>query len=330
MIMDISQAEHMLPDFLIVGAPRSGTTTLYAFLSKHRRIFMPAEKEPTFLLAWGEPFFYKDSQFLQYAPHIVYKSEDYFRLFRAADKGDIVGEASSLYLSGHRQVIPNIRRLYGDQSSRVKIIISLRNPAERAWSHYCLKRNYFKESLDFAEAIRPEIVHDRLQRRLLPSFDYIGLGMYSAAVSAYLDNFPSVKILLLEDIAGNLTGTMGSLCSFLGLEADDLKIKTARWNASGLPKNGGGRFIADLFFRPNMLKSVVKPLLPMRFRQRIKFSLGDKVFSRQFLDQETRARLLEIYRDDILRLEKMIGRDLRHWLRPEGSQPEIKWKPDGP
>jgi hypothetical protein len=330
MIVSIDRTAQQLPDFLIVGAPRSGTTTLYACLSRHRRIYMPAEKEPTFFLAWGEPPFYKDPRYRRYVGHFTYRADDYFRLFRAARASDIIGEASALYLSGYRTVIPNIKKMYGDKSRRLKIIISLRNPVDRAWSHYWLKRSQFEENLDFADVIEPGTVRGRLERRLIPSFDYTGMGMYSDAVSAYLKNFPDVKILLFEDIAQDLAGTISCLWAYLDLGTNGRQVKTARWNASGLPKNAGSRLLANFLFRSNLPKSALKPLFPKRFRRRLKFSMGERIFSKQPLDGETRRKLLGFYRDDILRLEKLIGRDLQHWLRAPETQAEPERRPDGP
>ena len=329
MVVNINQTGRKLPDFFIVGAPRSGTTTLYSCLSRHPRIFMPAEKEPTFFLAWGEPPFYKDSRFRRHVSHVIYQVDDYLRLFRAARESDIIGEASALYLHGYRTVIPNIRRMFGYKSRGLKIIISLRNPVDRAWSHYCLKRSHLEEHLDFAEAIEPETIHGRRRHRLMPSFDYTGAGMYSDAVNAYLENFQNVKILLLEDIAKDLDGTISALCAYLGLETNGARAKTARWNASGLPKNEGSRQLANFLFRSSVLKSVLKPLLPRRFRWRLKFSMGERLFSKQPLDGETRRKLLGFYRDDILRLEKLIGRDLQHWLRTSGPQAGTDRRPKG-
>jgi len=200
MIVSIERKEHKLPDFLIVGAPRSGTTTLYNCLSQHRYIYMPPEKEPTFFLAWGEAPFYKDPRYRREASHIVHEVDEYLRLFRAARDSDVIGEASALYLYGHRTVIPNIKKMYGGKFSRVKIIISLRNPVDRAWSHYWMKRSHLEEMFDFADATDPGTVRSRLESQLIPSLDDIGMGKYNDAVDAYRNDFPDVKILLFDDI----------------------------------------------------------------------------------------------------------------------------------
>jgi hypothetical protein len=320
MIVSIERKEHKLPDFLIVGAPRSGTTTLYNCLSQHRHIYMPPEKEPTFFLAWGEAPFYKDPRYRREASHIVHEVDEYLRLFRAARDSDVIGEASALYLYGHRTVIPNIKKVYGGSVSRVKIIISLRNPVDRASSQYWMKRSQYEETSDFAEATDPGTVRWRLERRLIPSFDYVGMGKYSDAVSAYRNVFPDVKIILFEDIAQDLPGTITSLLTYLGLSTDGPPVKPARWNASGLAKNPRSRLMADFLFRPNAPKSVLKLFLPQRFRQRWKSSMGERIFAKQSLDDESRQRLQDFYRDDIRRLEKLIGRDLQRWLKTPGPQ----------
>ncbi|MFO7870641.1 MAG: sulfotransferase [Kiritimatiellia bacterium] len=123
--------ELRLPDFMIIGAPRSGTSSLYFHLRRHPEIFMPELKEPLFFNNFGKEV----SPIRSRSPWTL---EDYAELFRPASEEQLVGEASALYLCAYRDTINSIKEVYGDKYRDLGIIAILRNPVERAWSGYLL------------------------------------------------------------------------------------------------------------------------------------------------------------------------------------------------
>ena len=145
---------HRLPDFIIPGAAKSGTTSLYQILNQHPDIFFPkSKKEPFYFSFGGEKPNYEDEQFNAIP---VYQTDDYLNLYTEADDSQICGDASTSYLYLHEESIANMKKLYGDDLAEVKVIIILRNPVDRAFSHYTyLVRNGF-ENRPFEEAILPE------------------------------------------------------------------------------------------------------------------------------------------------------------------------------
>jgi hypothetical protein len=128
-----------------VGAPRRGTTSLYFYLREHPQIFMPGIKEPHFFAFSGKPTYYKHNP-------IVWKLKDYAGLFAAATEGQVLGEASPGYLYYHERAIENIKK-YVPAWEDLRIIMILRNPALRAFSHYLVLRLTDRESRGFDEAI---------------------------------------------------------------------------------------------------------------------------------------------------------------------------------
>ncbi len=143
-----------LPDFIIPGAAKSGTTTMYRVLSRHPDLFFPKNRKEPFYFSFGdnEPA-YSDRAF---ADHLIWSTREYLDLYLDASDNQFMGDASTSYLYTHREAIQNMRNLYGDQLHRVKVVIILRNPIHRAYSHYTyLVRNGF-ETRTFEEAISPE------------------------------------------------------------------------------------------------------------------------------------------------------------------------------
>ena len=305
----------IVPDFLLGGVARAGTTSLYHHLNHAPGVFMSPEKEPHFFLFRDEPAFSEDDRGRRPAMYITYALERYLDQFTGAQPADLVGEASSWYLYGGEKTIGNIRRLYGRDARRVKIIFILRNPVERAWSQFCLKKNRGEESLTFAEAVRPDVVQDRQARRCSPVFDYLGLSLYSRKLAAFLESFDAVKVILFDDLQKDPARTLTDLYGFLGLEPPSEPPQAMRLNTSGMPRGPVAGMLSRLMFRPNPLKSVVKNFFPRSVRSRLRQEMGTRIYKEAVLDAPLRRELADFFRDDVLRLEKIIGRDLGAWIR---------------
>lgn len=194
------------PDFLIIGAARCGTTTLYSWLQAHPGIYLPAEKRP-------EPhFFLKDEEYE--------KGFDYYLERWFAGRGDrIAGEASTSYLC-HAHVARRVRCHLPD----ARFIVLLRDPAERAWSSYWHTRNEGHEDLSFEQAIERE--PERLASyadpfwRIVRPHAYVERGFYHAQLQGWLASFPreQLGIWLLEDLVERPQATWIAILRFLGAD----------------------------------------------------------------------------------------------------------------
>jgi hypothetical protein len=306
-----------LPNFLIVGAAKSGTTSLYYYLKQHPEIFMPHIKEPLFFCFYDIP----EREFA----NVIYPNDpdEYIRDFRSyADlflkqaRPKAVGEASAGYLFYYKKTIQNMRKLLPDWKN-IKIIIILRNPVEASFSHYSMYQMRGDEIHTFEESLQKE--KEVLSTgKGLDTLVHFQRFFYYSQVKAYLESFNHVKIYLYDDLVYNQLETIQGMYTFLGVDSSYIPDMEIKYNATGTPKS---EFIHNFLTKPNLLKKVVKPLISMissdeniiRMMELIKSK--NLSTSKPLINNEMKMRLTEYYREDILRLQKLIKRDLHHWLQ---------------
>jgi hypothetical protein len=301
-----------LPDFLLVGAAKSGTTSLYSYLREHPQIFMPPEKEPHFMVLVDRPI---ASRPIAKANEFVFEFGTYVRLFEGAGDDQLIGEASTSYLYYHDRAIRNIKR-YIPEWKKLKILVILRNPVDRAFSHYWMQHRVYRyESLSFEDAVDygHPVVKKRMQYDWRPE-DYIGYSMYHDALKAYMETFPHTRVYLYEDLAADPKGLVRDLYRFLGVDDSFVPANI------GVRYNPRTNFLARLLLRPGLVSSVFPParLIPLEKRvelvRRISARVAQAFSSRPKMKPETRERLKALFREDILRTQELIGRDLSKWL----------------
>jgi hypothetical protein len=183
-----------LPTFLIIGANKGGTTTLYYHARVHPNVFMPAMKEP---------HFFAEKSMLPELRTVA----DYAQMFDAATPDQFaIGEASTGYL-GSLVAPSNVHRVIPG----VRLIAILRDPAERTWSswRWTMRNHHFDTRLDPVATLK-----DRLDSR------YIRGGRYKEALLRWLKLFPpeQLKVLLLEDLANAANAVMADFYGFIGVE----------------------------------------------------------------------------------------------------------------
>ncbi|MCY0879060.1 MAG: sulfotransferase [Firmicutes bacterium] len=285
----------MLPNFLIIGAPRSGTTHLYRGLRQHPEVFMSDVKEPMFFAYEGET-----------RPGVIGDRSAYEALFVGSEHYKARGEASTLYLY-HPEAPRRIRELIPE----ARLIAILRNPVDRAISQYTFQRFLKTEPLDTLEkALAAE--EERRQQNAPPFSLYREVGLYSDQIARYLALFPREQLLFLlqDDLEQDPRAVFQHIFEFLGVDATfypDLRHKT---NASGIPQH-------ETMFR--LIKSAgrtVKRFLPERLATRLSGSAHETLLQHPPVNPATRAALREYFRADIARTQELIGRDLSHWLAP--------------
>ncbi|HKK38009.1 MAG TPA: sulfotransferase domain-containing protein [Cryomorphaceae bacterium] len=299
---------YRLPDFIIPGAAKSGTTTLYQLLSQHPDLFFPpSRKEPFYFSFGGEKPNYSDQQFNSIP---IWETEKYLELFETASKNQLCGEASTSYLYTYEKSLGLLKSFYGEGLKDLKSVIILRNPVDRAYSHYTyLIRNGF-ENRSFEDAISKEGIAEWKRKRW--GFDYLAYGEYAAQVSAFKEVIPQTKVWLLEDLKKG-SETTDAMLEFLGVSL--MKFDNSmKANPSGIPKNKG---LVNLL-RKNPLAKQIGKALPSALQSKMK-NRRDKLMSRLLVKEpmnpETRQKLTEYFRQDIEKLQETIDRDLTHWLK---------------
>ncbi len=297
-----------VPNFLIVGAAKAGTTSLFHYLNQHPDVYIPTIKECRFFSQM--PRNQKGLGAEKFANEGVRDWNEYKKLF-AGRREKALGDISNDYLYYYETSIKNIKKYLGE---KVKIIIILRNPIDRAYSNYLHAVREGWENLSFEEALEKE--EERIKNGWTWPYHYVKVGMYYEQVKAYIENFKNIKIYLYEDLE-NIQNFMESL--FLFLEVEPLKLNFNRhYNISGYPKN---RIIHYLLTKDNIFKKILRPLfrkfLPEKIREDIRFKIMQKNLKKMSMKKETRRKLVQIYRDDILKLQELVKRDLSMWLSIE-------------
>ncbi len=294
-------------DFIIAGTFKAATSTLSYELARHPDIFIPKPKDPYFFLAKLDPTLTGPSAFLsEHRASTVLDRTAFDQLF--ADAGAaLTGEATPLYLYCHEQAIPAIRA----ENPDTKIILILRNPADRAFSNFNHNRKDGFEKRSFAECIDNWQEGESLP--LHPFFHYIRAGFYDAQVAAYQAAFRAVKIVTYEQVVSNSHLILNEIAAFLGIapsfEAGENLI---RLNKSGMPRLAVlHRFIK----RENALKSALRPVYRAALRspdarRRLAERVKNFNIKSQEMPRECRARLNAIYSTDIARVSERIGVDL--------------------
>ncbi len=296
-----------LPNFLIVGAAKSGTTSLYHYLRQHPQVFMPEQiKETLFFCGLTARHFPGPGG--HYADRAVETWEEYKQLFGDAGACIARGEACVAYLYFHRATISRILEHLGRD---VKIVISLRNPVDRAYSNYLHHVRDGIEPLALEEAL--ESAPQRQTEGWWWGFQYVDLGRYYEQVKAYWDTFggEQIQVLLYEDLATDTGGVVQRLFQFLEVEDTFRPHLSLRYNATGVPRH---RLLHDLLVKPNPIKEVAKKVLPIRLRAYLRTRYYQDYLVKPPLSSETRNRLAAAYREDVLKLQALIQRDLSHWL----------------
>lgn len=294
----------MRPNFLIVGAPRSGTTTIYEGLTQHPEIYMSPRKEPWFSELTGErgPWLGpRDGQ-------PVESWQEYERLFAGANGAKAIGEASTLYLAA-----PEAPRRIKESLPDARLICILRNPVDRAYSNFLEHVQEGRETeFDFRRAVEAE--SERLSRHWAPSWAYTGLGFYGKQLERYFAELPrkQMLVLLYEDLARDRTGVYQRIFNFLGVHPGIIPVLPPRVNEnSGIPKN---HFVHVLLTHPNPVRQALRSVLTDRQRKAVRSWLLHHNLQRPHLDPDLRRELRERFRSDILHASALIDRDLSAWL----------------
>ena len=306
------KGEVLLPDFFIVGAAKSGTTSLHSYLNEHPEVFMPPRKE-----TWFFSFVDNPPRFVSpnYLGGTITRIEDYVEYYSKASSNQILGDASPSYLYTHDTSIRSMKRIYENDEAwrRLRFIILLRNPVERAWSQYWMFKRKSQEPLEFEDAIRPEVIEERIRSNWNFFYDYIGFGRYNNQVKAYLDSFgaENVKVILFDELKGRTLGVCRDVFRFLGVGESVQPHIEQVYNMSGKPKS---ELFARLLLSRNILKRMLSRIISRERRNKILRFFGRHFLERVEMSAQTRRKLIEIYSDDVVRLQDLIQKDLSAWL----------------
>jgi hypothetical protein len=298
-----------MPNFLVIGAAKSGTTSLYHYLAQHPDVFMSPVKEPNFFALEGEkPAFRAPGADERINRWSVTDPDEYRKLYEGANGEKVLGEASPIYLYSEKAA-GRIKH----HVPEARLITILRNPAERAYSGFLhLLLNGRETTTDFGEALALE--EERKRENWDWIWHYKSMGFYYEQLTRYLESFSQeqIKIYLYEDLERDPAGVVRDAYGFLGVDVSFVPKPPARYNATGIPRS---RRLNDLLRTDNPLKSTAKLLVPKKFRRKLLMNMQNKILVKPPFPEGERKQLVEEYREDVLKLQGLIGRDLSGWLR---------------
>jgi hypothetical protein len=271
------------PNFFIVGAARSGTTSLYEYLKRVPGVYMSPVKEPRYFAPSCRP---------GSSVRPIRDKAEYLRLFQGVRDEAAVGEASITYLPD-----PEAPRLIHKVIPDARIIIILRDPVERAYSSYLLYVREGWQSLPFEEAVQDK----QYEHCTAP-------GFYADSVKRYLDIFGAerVKILIFEEFIQDTKGAVRKILKFLGVEGQPPINVGEAYNAFAAPRGPLPRRI----LASELAKRTTKFLIPAPLRRIVRQNLLQKKAAKPPMHQEARKFLEELYREDVRKLERILGRSL--------------------
>lgn len=301
----------MLPNFLIVGQVKCGTSSLACYLSQHPEIFISGQKEPRFLSSQGAPLPLGGPRDDAVEAWYVKDFSAYQQLFSAATE-PARGDASADTLYFYQYTIPVIRKILGHP----RIIILLRDPVQRAfsaWKHLVRDK---REGLSFKAGIEQEEARIRKNYELI--YHYTAASLYYEPVRAFLESFQDVKVLLTEDLSAKPRELLSEVFKFLNVDAGFVCDTSVKFNMSGIPKNR--RWHKVLINPGHPLRQILHPLtrsiLPLSWRKKLISLLLSKNYNQLCLNIDLAQQLSRRFEADIARLEPLIKRDLSLWRRP--------------
>ena len=314
-----------LPDFLIIGAPKAGTTALHAALTQHPGLYMSPVKEPKFFLSDGPPPGRGGPGDAQTYREHVWRRADYEALFDGAPAGTLRGESTPLYLHD-----PAAHRRIRDVLPDAKLIAVLRDPVERAHSNWTHLWSAGLEPIgDFVRACDEE--PRRIEAGWASFWHYLSLGRYGEQLEHLYTLFSREQVLVLRylSLVDSPAQTLDRICAFLGAEPG-LVTDLPRENVTAHPR-ATLRYRA--LARALRAAAVTGSFLPGRAGTGLKDSLEHRLQrsapSRQPLSWDEREQILPRFEADIRRLERVTGEDFSFWMRPRersggmvGSRPQ--------
>jgi sulfotransferase family protein len=291
----------MLPNFIVIGAAKAGTTALYWYLAEHPEVFMSPVKETNYF-AYGLD---AQGQLLYGDPDVhrfpVKSLDDYERLFADAGGAVAIGEASPIYLESP-QAAARIRQLL----PHTKLICILRHPVDRAYSDYQMYLLRRGRRFDPARELTVTSAWAR------PDSRWMQVSRYHAQLQRYFDAFPpgQIQVILFDDLKRGALQVVQSVYRFLGVDSAFAPDFDAPHNVGGLPES---RLLEGLL-TSRALRLAVEPWIPSGAANWIRRVRMKNMRQAPALPPELRKELTGHFRDDIAKTSALVGRSLAHWL----------------
>jgi hypothetical protein len=290
-----------LPNFIVIGAAKAGTTALYWYLAEHPAVFMSPIKETNYFaygldgngqLLYGDP---------EHHAFPVKTLKEYEQLFAAAAPARAIGEASPIYLE-----CPQAARRIGALLPGARLICSLRHPVERAYSDYLMFLRSRGQRFDPAMELSSAAAWAR------PNSHWMRISCYAESLGRYLDLFPRTQlhVLLFDDLKRAAVQAVQGVYRFLEVDPGFVPDLETPHNIGGIPANTA----LERFLTSKSLRVALQPWLPVQAVNWVRHLRTRNLRAPPPLPPELKRELTENFREDIARTSELIGRGLDHWL----------------
>jgi hypothetical protein len=286
-------------NFYCVGAQKAGTTTLHDILNQHPDVFLPKTKEAH--------FFDNDEKFE--------KGLEWYEntFFNESSNEKILGSCNPEYM--YFEEVP--KRIFETLGKDVKLIFLLRNPVNRAYSHYLMSKRRCIEELSFTAALKQE--KNRINKDYFNKthFSYASRGFYSEQIKRYLKYFPKENMMFIrfeDDFIKNRAKTIKEVISFLDLEQIELDIDLK----SNVARSSRFKLIQKFIYKQNIIKSFFSIFVSQKMKNKVRSSIYKLVMKpekKKELSFELKNSLMQQYKEDIKELEGLTGKKFSNWLK---------------
>ena len=291
-----------LPNFIVIGAPKSGTTSLYYYLRQHPNTYLPVQKELHY-------FSYKqlkentngpgDRQVLN---SLCANRDEYDKHYASVRAEHAVGDISPSYL------YYGVQKQIQQELGPIKIIVMLRNPVDKAYSQYMHLVRDQRETFPFYKALQAE--ESRREQGWSDIWRYAESSLYAERLQAYMDCFgrENVHVIIFDEFIKDPQSIMVSLFKFLGLNENVTVNTQEKYNRTGKTRSIK---VANFLNQPSILKSFVKRITPDAWRISLRLKIMDSnTAEKDEMDGRSAEYLRKYFSEDIEKLEELIGKSL--------------------
>lgn len=289
-----------LPNFIVVGAPKCGTTSLYYYLKQHNDIYLPERKE---LHYYTYDYMKKlvtgpgDRQILS---TLCSNRKTYEGYYENVNFEKAVGEVSPSYF-----YFPDIGERIIRELGRVKIIFMLRNPIEKAFSQYMHLVRDNRETEKFGDALRVE--KKRIKEGRAVIWRYAESSLYADKLQKYMEIFgeQNIKIIQFDDLKSSPAVVMSDVFRFLEVDDRFQPNTSSIYNRSGRPRL---KIVADLISKTNPILTLAQTIIPSQIRTLIRLKLLEfNTGKKDEIDDDATSYLRAYFKSDVENLGTLIG-----------------------
>jgi hypothetical protein len=292
-------------EYFVVGAAKAGTTSIYNALKEHEKFSLPNEKEPNTFNTGCSNVPGKGPGDLHATTVLRRKKECDNNFNEPINASRVDFSVSYLY---DEKAPENIF----EHNPGAKILIILRNPIQRAFSHYLHMIRDCRETLSFEGGLKAE--NKRVREGFEFSWHYKSMGLYNEQVQRYVSSFgENVVVLKFEDFFSNKENVEKILAGFFDLEEGTFKLSRERYNATGTVKNP---LLAKIVNRPSAIRNLIKKLIPRETGRYLMSKLRNANLDakKPAITPEVHNMLIEFYRKDVDLLNNTLELDFSDWL----------------